>query len=327
MCTVRAFVRAVAIVSVVAIAAATVLAEETQPAETLVTKATHLVEEEAASGEFSGVVVVARDGMVVFEKAVGLARREAGVPNTISTSFNIGSITKVFTRVIITQLAAEGRLSFDDTVARHLPDYPDPEIAGKVTIQQLLDMSSGLGDFFGARYDATPKDEIVELADYLQLFAGQPLEFAPGSSRQYSNAGYIVLGLIIEKVTGKPYSEVVAARVFEPAGMTGSGLFARSDLPPEAAYGYTRDGWMEAMESWMAGKEAGAPLGGEWRLNLDSLPGRGSSAGGSYSTAHDLLAFDRAVEAGKLGDATFFRSNGGMGFAGGAPGINAALES
>jgi CubicO group peptidase (beta-lactamase class C family) len=128
-------------------------------------------------------------------------------------------------------------------------------------------------------------------------------------------------------VTGKPYSEVVAARVFEPAGMTGSGLFARSDLPPEAAYGYTRNGWMEAMESWMAGKETGAPLGGEWRLNLDSLPGRGSSAGGSYSTAHDLLAFDRAVDAGKLGDATFFRSHGGMGFAGGAPGINAALES
>ena len=295
-------------------------AEAPQPMEPLVVDAAAHIDNEAAAGEFSGVVVIARDGQPLLEKVVGQARREQEVPNTIATRFNIGSITKVFTRVMITQLLEEGRLTFDDTIARHLPDYPDTEIAGKVTIQQLLDMSSGLGDFFGERYDASPKDEIIELSDYLKLFAGQPLEFEPGTSKRYSNAGYIVLGLIIEKLTGKPYAEAAATRVFKTAGMTGSALLARSDLPDDAAFGYTREGWIATLQG-------GEPPTGEWRLNFDSLPGRGSSAGGSYSTAHDLLAFDRALAAGTLCDPTYWRNYGGTGFAGGAPGINAVLES
>ena len=297
-----------------------VFAEAARAMEPPLVKAAAHIDEEAAAGEFSGVVLIARDGEVVLEKSVGLARREQKVPNTLRTSFNVGSITKVFTRVMITQLQKEGRLELDDYIARHLPDYPDPEIARKVTIQQLLDMSSGLGDIFGARFDATPKDEIIDLSDYLNLFAGKPLEFEPGTSKRYSNAGYIVLGLIIEKLTGTPYAQTVAKRVFEPAGMTGSALLARSDLPDDTAVGYTREGWMAAMRG-------GEPPTGEWRLNTDTLPGRGSSAGGSYSTAHDLLAFDRAVAAGTLCDPTYWRDHGGMGFAGGAPGINAALES
>jgi CubicO group peptidase (beta-lactamase class C family) len=278
------------------------------------------IDEAARSGEFSGVVLIARDGEVVLEKAIGLARRASETPNTPNMRFNIGSITKVFTRVLITQLAEEKKLELTDTISRHLPDYPDPEIAAEVTIEHLLTMSSGLGDIFGPRYDATPKDEIIELSDYLELFAGQPLQFEPGTSKAYSNAGYIVLGLIIERLTGTSYADAVATRVFEPAGMKGSALLARSALPDDAAYGYTREGWMSAMRG-------GEPPTTEWQVNWDSLPGRGSSAGGSYSTARDLLAFDRAVASGTLCDPTYWREHGGMGFAGGAPGINAVLES
>jgi D-alanyl-D-alanine carboxypeptidase len=298
----------------------TVYAEAAQAMELPLVKATAHIDKEAAAGEFSGVVLIARDGEVLLEKSVGLARREQKVPKTFRTRFNVGSITKVFTRVMITQLQKEGRLKLDDHIARHLPDYPDPEIAQKVTIQHLLDMSSGLGDIFGERFDATPKNEIFDLSDYQKLFADKPLEFEPGTSKRYSNAGYIVLGLIIEKHTGTPYAQTVSKRVFEPAGMTGSALLARSDLPDDAAFGYTRENWMAAMQG-------GDPPTGEWRLNTDTMPGRGSSAGGSYSTAHDLLAFDHAVAAGTLCDPTYWRDHGGMGFAGGAPGINAALES
>jgi CubicO group peptidase (beta-lactamase class C family) len=242
------------------------------------------------------------------------------VENAPGFRYNIGSITKVFTRVIITQLAGEGRLETSDTIATHLPDYPDEEIAAKVTIDHLLDMSSGLGDIFGERYDATPKDEITELPDYLKLFAGQPLQFEPGSSRAYSNAGYIVLGLIIEKLTGMPYPKALAERVFAPAGMSGSAALPRDDLPDDAAFGYTRAGWMAAMEG-------DNPPTGEWTINTDSLPGRGSSAGGTYSTARDLLAFDRALHNGTLCDPAYWKKYGGLGFAGGANGINAVLES
>ncbi len=255
--------------------------------------------------EFSGVVLVAQDGEVLLQMAVGFARRETRVPNNIEFRYNIGSITKVFTRVLITQLDSEGRLDLHDTIAHHLTDYPDPEIAQKVTIQHLLDMSSGLGDIFGERYDATPKDEIMTLTDYLALFAGIPLEFEPGTSKRYSNAGYIVLGLIIEKLTGLPYHQAVAERVYKPAGMKSSASLARNGLPEDAAFGYTREGWMSAME----GGEAPT---GEWRVNTDTLPGRGSSAGGTYSTARDLMAFNYAVEKGKLGDASYFRKCGGM---------------
>lgn len=278
------------------------------------------VDEIAAAGEFSGVILVARSGEVLLERAVGLARRQPPTPNTPATRFNIGSITKVFTHVMILQLEAEGRLALDDTVARHLPDYPDPDIARRVTIRQLLEMSSGLGDFFGDRFEATAKDRILSLTDYLALFAGTPLEFEPGTAKRYSNAGFIVLGLIIERLTDMPYDQALAARVFEPAAMTGSALLSRRELPADAAIGYTRKGWLAAMRG-------GAPATGELEPNSETLPGRGSSAGGSYATARDLLAFDRALAAGRLCDPSFWRGHGGLGVAGGAPGVNAALES
>jgi Beta-lactamase len=161
---------------------------------------------QAMAGEFSGVVLIARDGKPFFDEAVGFAQRDFGVPNRPDTKFNLGSINKIFTQVAIAQLAEQGKLSFDDTIRKHLPDYPNPA-ADRITIQQLVSMTSGLGDFFGERYDATPKDHLRTLSDFLPLFASDPLRFEPGTGRQYSNAGYIVLGLIIEKVSGQSYDD------------------------------------------------------------------------------------------------------------------------
>jgi D-alanyl-D-alanine carboxypeptidase len=265
------------------------------------------LEEKARTDEFSGVVLVARDGRTVFHEAYGLADREAKVPNRKDTKFNLGSINKNFTRVAVHQLARQGKLSLDDTIKRFLPDYPNAQAAEKVNVRQLLNMTSGIGDFFGDRYDATPKEKIRSLKDYLPLFADRPLEFEPGTSNKYSNGGYIVLGLIVEKVAGVDYYKYVRENIFKPCGMLDTDAFARDADTPNLAKGYTTEG---------------APAG-ERVLNHATLPGRGSSAGGGYSTAADMLKYVLALKDKKLylPDAA-----SGLGIAGGAPGINSMVE-
>jgi CubicO group peptidase (beta-lactamase class C family) len=228
----------------------------------------------------------------------------------VDTRFNLGSINKAFTAMAIRQLARAGKLALTDTLIRHLPDYPNRESAERVTIAQLLDHSSGIGgDIFAAPAGGS-RDDLRRTADFLALVAHQSLEFEPGSRRQYSNAGYVVLGAVIERVSGMSYYDYVRANVFEPAGMTASDWYAKDSLPPNTAVGYTRGG-------------PGGPAQGPLRRNTDLLPGRGSSAGGGYSTAGDLLRFARAVREGRISGAP----PGGMGIAGGAPGINAVLET
>jgi CubicO group peptidase (beta-lactamase class C family) len=265
------------------------------------------LEERARTDAFSGVALVAMGDRVLFHEAYGFADREAKVPNRKDTRFNLGSINKNFTRVAVHQLARQGKLTLEDTIRKFLPDYPNAEAAGKVRVRHLLNMTSGIGDFFGDRYDATPKDRIRTLQDYLPLFGDRPLEFEPGKGNRYSNGGYIVLGLIIEKAAGVDYYTYVRENIFKPCGMTATDSFARDADVPNLAKGYTLEG----------GTGPGRVL------NHETLPGRGSSAGGGYSTAEDLLKYVRAVRDGKvfLPDAA-----AGLGIAGGAPGINAAVE-
>ncbi len=271
----------------------------------------------ASADLFSGVVLLARNGSPIFQKAYGLANRELQVPNTLDTRFNVASIGKLFTSAAIARLARDGRLSYSDAIAKWLPSTKIPS-ADRITVAQLLDMTSGLGDIFGPAYAATPKDRLQELSDYLALFETRPLLFEPGTGREYSNAGYVVLGLIIEKITGKPYREFVREAVFLPAGMNDTGLFATDEITPRRAVGYTRH-------------EGVAPgSSGARRSNIFLQPGRGSSAGGGFSTAGDLLKFAMAVKKGDLPLAEPPGSPGGRtgagGFAGGAPGSNALLE-
>ncbi|HZI63661.1 MAG TPA: serine hydrolase domain-containing protein [Thermoanaerobaculia bacterium] len=273
-------------------------------------------------GRFSGVVLVAKDGKVVLTRAVGLAQREHETPMREDTRFNLGSINKAFTRVAILQLVEAGKIDLDAPFARYWPDYPDPEIAAKVTVRQLVDMQSGLPDIFNERFAATPRDRLRSLADYLQLFTGQPLDFEPGTQRRYSSAGYVVLGLLIERLSGQTYYDYVRRHIFAPAGMTSTDSYALDEIVPGRATGYTRRQGGRGPGEARHANTPDAPL----RANYHSLPARGSSAGGGYSTARDLLAFGRALRAGKVVESDFWRRNGGLGVAGGAPGINALLE-
>lgn len=147
------------------------------------------VAEAVAADRFSGTVLVARDGKPLLLKAWGLASVEHNTPNRTDTSYNLGSINKIFTRLAIGQLVQAGMLSFGDTLGKVLPDYPNAEARQKVTVRHLLNMRSGIGDFFGERFDATPKDRFRTNADYLPMFTRDPLAFEPGSRWQYSNGG------------------------------------------------------------------------------------------------------------------------------------------
>ncbi len=261
----------------------------------------------ARADDFSGVVLVARNDQVLVLEAYGFADRDKKIPNQKDTKFNLGSINKVFTRAAIFQLEKQGKLQLDDRVKKFLPDYPNRQAAEKVSIRHLLDMTSGIGDFFGPRYDATPKEQIRTLQDYLPLFADLPLEFEPGTNNRYSNGGYIVLGLIIEKASGMDYYSYVRENIFKPCGMLNTDSYARDKGELNLALGYTREGC-----------ENGARV-----LNHATLPGRGSSAGGGYSTASDMLKFILALKEGKI----FLPDiSEGLGVAGGAPGISSCVE-
>jgi hypothetical protein len=265
------------------------------------------LEEKTRADEFSGVVLIAKDARVLFHEAYGSADREKMTPNRKDTKFNLGSINKNFTRAAILQLQKQGKLSLADPIKKFLPDYPNAQAAEKVTVRHLLNMTSGIGDFFGSRYDATPKEKIRTLRDYLPLFADLPLEFEPGAGNRYSNGGYLVLGLIIEKASGVDYYTYVRENIFKPCGMLDTDSYPRDADVPNLARGYILE----------------RAAGGERVLNFATLPGRGSSAGGGYSTAEDMLKYVMALKEKKI-----FLPDiaGGLGIAGGAPGINSALE-
>lgn len=296
---------------------------DVQPAE-LAHKADTYLQELSTKDEFSGVVLIAQNGIPVFNRAYGLQSKEYGVANNLDTKFNVGSIDKIFTKIAIGQLLEQGKIaSVDDKLEKYLTDYPNHEAATTVTLRQILNMQSGIGDFFGAEFRSAPKDQFRSIADYMPLFASKPLAFPPGTKRQYSNGGYIVLGSVIEKVSGQSYYDYVRDNIFKPLGMENT-AFYEGDVPTaNLATGYTRDRDNES-----------APR----RNNVYTRPARGSSAGGGYSTAGDLLKFANALEAGKIRNPAFeedapkpagapFASMRGIGIAGGAPGLNAALET
>src|SRR5687767_6848595 len=203
--------------------------------------------------DFSGAVLIAKGDEIHFEKAYGLASRRFNVPNKITTRFDIGSITKDFTKVAIGQLAQSGKLEVTDTIGKHLPDYPNKDVRDRVTIEQLIRNTSGLGDIFTPEYFALSRMRLRKLADYVPIFADDPLHFEPGTNRRYSNYGYIVLGLIIEAVSGESYYDYVKRHIFDPAGMTASGFFESDKVVPDVAIGHTRmvPGTGERGNEWM----------------------------------------------------------------------------
>ena len=239
-----------------------------------------------AENKLSGAVLVAKDGVTVASKAAGIANKATGAPIALNTKFNLGSMNKMFTAVAIAQLAQAGRLSFTDTISKHLPDYPNKEVAGKVTIHQLLTHTSGMGLYWNEKFMAQ-REKLLTVAAHLPLFVNDPLSFTPGEKFQYSNSGYMVLGAIIEKISGQDYYSYVAEHVYKPAGMTDTGFYEPGKDIPNLAIGYTRMG------------PDGKPLE-EARDNTSTREVRGGPAGGGYSTVEDLVKFHMALRSYKL---------------------------
>src|SRR3954465_2105012 len=177
-----------------------------------------------AENKLSGVALVAKNGVTVASKAAGIANKTTNAPIDLNTKFNLGSMNKMFTAVAIAQLAQAGKLSFPDIVGKHLPDYPNKEVAEKVTLHQLLTHTSGMGMYWNDKFMAQ-REKLLTVSAHLPLFAADPLAFPPGEKFQYSNAGYMVLGAIIEKLSGQDYYSYVQDHIYNPAGMSNTGFY------------------------------------------------------------------------------------------------------
>jgi len=243
-----------------------------------------LAEERTASGRFSGAVAISKHGRNVFEQAYGLADREKEIPNTLQTRFRMGSMNKMFTATAILQLVQVGKLKLADPLGKYLKDYPNKDVATKVTIHQLLTHTGGTGDIFGPEFDAR-RLELKTLQDYVKLYGQREPQFDPGSKWDYSNYGFLLLGVIVEKVSGQSYYEYVQEHIFKPAGMTLTG-----SLPEEQTVLGRSMGYMKSEGS------------NDWKPNTETLPYRGTSAGGGYTTVEDLLKFANALSTYKLLD-------------------------
>ena len=236
----------------------------------------------ASEDEFSGAVLVARDGRVLFSHAYGLADRERAIRNTLRTRFRVGSMNKMFTAVAILQLVEAGKVKLTAPVAKYLPDYPNREVADKVTIHQLLTHTGGTGNISFADFLAHRK-KLRTHADFVQRYGKRGLKFEPGTHWAYSSYGFLVLGVVIEKVTGQSYHRYVQQHVYAPAGMSRSGSLPENQAVADLSIGYTK-----------------APETTAWMPNTDTLPYRGTSAGGGYSTVEDLGRFAHALLSHKL---------------------------
>ena len=278
--------------------------------------------------KFSGVVLIEKNNEPLFEKAYGQSNKENNTINNLETKFNLGSINKIFTKIAIAQLIEQGKLTFETKLGEILPNYPNNDAKQKVTIRHLLEMESGIGDFFGKKFEETPKKTLRTINDYLPLFANEPLAFEPGTSRAYSNGGFIVLGAIIEKLSGKSYYDYARENIFLKAGMLNTDSYETDSAVNNIAIGYIFEN-------------------GKWVANTETRPAKGSSAGGGYSTENDLLKFTNSlindtflsydytewILGGTIPEKNSLSTQekkihtmGGIGIAGGAPGINASLD-
>jgi CubicO group peptidase (beta-lactamase class C family) len=293
------------------------------------------LEKDAAADRFSGTAILAKLGSgapkVLFSGAYGRADREKNVANALDTRFRIGSMNKMFTATSILQLVQAGKLKLTDPLSKVMPDYPNQDLANKVTIHHLLTHTGGTGDIFGPEFSAR-RLELRTHTDYVNLYGKRALLFEPGSEWRYSNYGMLLLGAVVEKVTGQTYYDYVTEHIFRPAGMTRSGSEPESEDVLGRSVGYMQQQ-------------------GNWTPNTNTLPYRGTAAGGGYSTVEDLLKFANALMSHKLLNAQYTellitgkvesgpgrmyaygfddsRKNGvgSVGHGGGAPGMNGDLR-
>lgn len=233
--------------------------------------------------EFSGAVLITHAGRTEFSAAYGLAVRLGDRPNSTDTLFRIGSMNKMITAVAVMQLVQAGKVRLEAPIGAYIADYPNRTFAAQVTVDQLLTHTGGAGDIFGPEFDAH-RQTLRNAEDYVALYGRRDPEFTPGSRWSYSNYGFILLGRLIEQVSGQTYDDFVRDHIFRPADMTHTGAAPETFAFPGLSTGYT------------AGAVGLAP-------NTDTLPYRGTPAGGGYSTVGDIARFAEALAAHRLLDA------------------------
>ena len=249
-------------------------------AQQFAAKADEYMSAAARVNHFSGSVLVARDGQPLFSKGYGMANYELGVPNTPQTVFRLGSLTKQFTASAILMLQERGKLSTGDAICKHLGDCP--EAWRPITIRNLLLHTSGIPDYTDLPDHGKTISLPVTHASLIARFKDKPLEFAPGEKYKYSNSGYYLLGVMIERLSGKTYADFLQENIFKPLGMTSTGYDSSSRIIKNRAAGYI---------TLQSGSLANAPY-----IDM-SIP---YAAGALYSTVEDLLRWDQALYTEKL---------------------------
>lgn len=253
---------------------------DTETAEQFVSYVSGLAER----GLFSGAVLIGRDGQVLRRAAFGRANRDFDIPNTADTRFNVASLTKSWTAVAVCQLVERGALDLEAPLSDFV-DYPDAATAREIGIRHLLSHTSGLGDYFNARFDATPRGRLRDLDAFLDLARGDGPAFAPGTGWRYSNIGMILLGKVIEAVTGRSYHDHVTEAVLGPAGMPTAGFVELDHVNPGIAVGYHR--------RWTGSGPVITNSLFDWAV-------RGAPDGCGYATVTDIWNFAEAFRHGRL---------------------------
>ena len=235
---------------------------------------------------FSGVVLFAQKGKPIFKKAYGMADRESNIPNQVNTKFCIGSMGKMFTAVAIAQLVEQGKLSYDDLIGKYLgEDWILPEVGEKVKISHLLSHTSGIAEYLDSEFYKFEAGTYRTLEDRKPIVKEKSLTFEPGTRWTYCNTGFILLAAIIEKVTGRNYSDYIKEHIFDPAGMDNTFDSYRSKTLSNLALGYDKV------------QEEGKAI---WRKTGFFGKNDGTPSGGGYSTVDDLLKFAEALKSDRL---------------------------
>lgn len=230
--------------------------------------------------KFNGAVLVKHQGQIVLSRGIGMANLEHQVPVTPATKFRIGSVTKQFAAMLTLQQVQAGKLKLDDPINQYLAD--PPEAWKPITIHHLLSHTAGIYNFTNS------PDYLMKMShlgrpekEVLAMFRDKPLQFAPGEKHEYSNSGYILLGLILEKVTGKKFDKLLKSQILEPAGMADSGYDRPVPLLAHRAQGYSRQGNLVSNALY---------------IDMHAT----QAAGAMYSTVEDLARWDDALAQHKL---------------------------
>ncbi|WP_316752876.1 serine hydrolase domain-containing protein [Pedobacter gandavensis] len=307
-------------------------------AEALVADLDQTVKRLAQKGVFSGAVLLAKGDRILYESASGSAIKADGIKNTLTTKFNLGSMNKMFTAVGIMQLVEQGKINLNDPVSKFLDSTWLPAtLADQIKVSHLLNHSAGVGDFFTEKFLESPVALFRALDGYKPYVKLSKLEFEPGTSWTYSNSGMLLLGAIIEKVSGQNYFDYVQENIYKPAGMEASALRTFGGKEPGLA---NPDGGTKTQQA------VGylPKIDGSYEVVSNSAFTTGSPAGGGYSTVEDLHKFGVALLSEKLltdsSKSKMFKDELGksygygfqlsgsaakqvVGHAGGAPGVNA----